>query len=325
MQIAVVGAGFSGSLVAHRLRQMGHYVSVLEKSRGCGGRSTHKRLSWGVADMGAGLVRTNDQAFINFLSQFEAEKLVQQWNVPAYSNDSGWSPLKDNARHYVFAPGMNSLCRHLLENIDVTTEFRVQHLQQNKKGWLLWDDQVRFEGPFDWVILTAPWPQTCPILAPHIADLPALDEQHWLSCWSVALQLSKPLDTPIQLAYPAHGKVQMLVKDSAKPGRKGENEVWVLQFAHDYSAYLRENAKEDVWLLAAEALTSLFGLKNLSIEGHYQHYWHYARASRSAPLPGIVMHPQLGLAALGDWSTGGSLDAAWRATEGFFARWQELS
>ena len=41
--IAVVGAGLSGLLVAHTLRERGATVVVLEKSRGVGGRMATKR------------------------------------------------------------------------------------------------------------------------------------------------------------------------------------------------------------------------------------------------------------------------------------------
>ncbi|WP_082633257.1 FAD-dependent oxidoreductase [Lacimicrobium alkaliphilum] len=45
-KIAVIGAGVTGSLLAHKLSQDGHTVTVLEKSRGRGGRCTTKRTHW---------------------------------------------------------------------------------------------------------------------------------------------------------------------------------------------------------------------------------------------------------------------------------------
>lgn len=326
MRIAIIGAGFSGSLLAQRLGGLGHEIRVLEKSRGCGGRGTHKRLPWGEADMGAGVVRTGDPAFSAFLSGYQASGITAAWRTPAYRNQGNhWSPLNDSAKHYVFVPGMNRLCRHLLGDTPIRTEFRVQHLQATPQGWQLWDDRAEVEGPFDWVISTAPWPQTQPLLAPHMLSLPAYQAEDWLSCWSVALHLETTLDTPINVAMPQNSRVQMLLRDSAKPGRDPGREIWVVQFSHDYSARLKAQGVEEVWRHASEALGTLLAVPEPKVLAFYQHYWRFARAARSATLPGILLQPASRLAAVGDWSVGGSLEAAWRAVERFVQQWRALS
>ncbi|AWL12334.1 hypothetical protein HMF8227_01864 [Saliniradius amylolyticus] len=319
MKIAVVGAGFTGSLVADFLKDAGHQVTVFEKSRGRGGRLTHKRTDWGNFDIGACEIRATDPRFCQFLQRLMPQQLVARWQAKGFIYDGQLVPESAEPCRFVFTPGMNSLCRHYLKRVELCLSVRIKHMQRTQSGWMLWDEQEGKYGGFDWVVLTAPWPQTQPILAEHLGG-PAVDELDWLPCWSVAVQPQRRLNTEADIIYPKQGPVQLMLNDSAKPRRDREESVWVIQLTHEASAQLHRSDQDEVLSTAVNELQQVTG-EAVNVVHHYKHFWRYARLSHEAEGPGMIFKPEQSVAALGDWSAGGSTQAAFRAVEQFKRFW----
>lgn len=321
MDIAVVGAGVTGSLIAATLQKQGHKVSVFEKSRGRGGRTTCKRTYWGQFDLGAPFIRPTQPVALNLINDLERLGIARQWTVTPYHRVESFVPEKDGTPMYVLVPGMNAACHYWLTGCRLATSVKISHLQKTPKGWILWDDtQCKF-GLFDKVIVTAPWPQTHSLLAPYV-NLPLLNESHWQSCWAVAAQLQSPLPESMKVIYPSASLLQLAVLDSAKPHRHSQRQTWVMYLSHKVSEALKGESSDRVSQKALHALAQLFEYDALDTLHCYAHYWRYARLSPDAQRIPPFYDAELGLAAVGDWGVGGSMEAAMMAVTEFFQQFE---
>ena len=318
MKIAIVGAGITGSLLAKKLSDTEHRVEVFEKSRGRGGRCSYKRTAWGAFDIGANLIPAHDGDFIEFLEEQISEGNIARWPDTVHEFDGKLKKKSDNRQYYVFTPGMNAGCRDWLSGTVLHTGTRIESLQELPDGWLLWDDQQGKHGPFDNIVVTAPWPQTRGLLSPWLKEGNlARFHQDWLSCWSLGVCLKEPVPDLARLIYVAGRPIQNLINQSAKPGSESTPSVWVAQFDHGFSA---ENQHAPPEILLAEVQKQFMEIFSVSphIEHHYQHFWRYARPSPADKALGGILPCHAGLFAGGDWSFGGSVQAAFKAANRLF-------
>src|SRR5690554_7172133 len=68
--VAVIGSGLAGLTASILLGQLGHSVTVFEKSRGPGGRMASKRVGSGSADVGAQYFTARNPEFLSFLQRW---------------------------------------------------------------------------------------------------------------------------------------------------------------------------------------------------------------------------------------------------------------
>lgn len=312
MKIAIIGAGVTGSSCAAQLQQLGHRVTVFEKSRGKGGRCARKRVDWAEFDLGAPVIPASDPAFIEQLVQLEKVGVAAKWLTGAHKFCSSLQRDNRDSLYYVFSPSMNSACHYWLQDIEVISNCRITHLQQTKSGWLLWDEGSAKHGCFDWVICTAPWPQSHALLADTMA-LPTLTEQRWTSCWAVACTLNRQLRADTPLIYFDNCALQTLVLDSQKPGRNNKQQVWVAYLANPLSDELDKSDLSKPKQLVETTISQVFGNGELKITHHYQHFWRFARAKGNPQPLAIVQDHQQRLSVCGDWSVGASVQAAYLA------------
>ena len=80
LHFAVVGAGMAGVACARTLLQAGHRVTLLEKSRGFGGRMATRRTEFGGFDHGAQYFTVRDARFEQVL-RLTATTVVRPWSA----------------------------------------------------------------------------------------------------------------------------------------------------------------------------------------------------------------------------------------------------
>ena len=318
MNIAIIGAGITGSLLANKLNKAGHHVDVFEKSRGRGGRCSYKRTSWGEFDMGANVIPAHDSAFIGFLEEQSSKGVVVRWPDTVHEFDGRLKEKVDERQYYVFTPGMNAGCRDWLSGANLHTGTRIESLQELPDGWLLWDEQQGKHGPFDKLVVTAPWPQAQLLISPWLnVEQLTQHQQGWASCWSLGIGLKKPLPDLADLVYVADSPIQCLINQSSKPGSDSSSSVWVAQFEHGFSD---ENQNADPQTLLAEVKRAFLEIFSISIEVEhfYQHFWRYARPAQGQKNLGLITPCDGSLLVGGDWSYGGSVQAAFKAANRLF-------
>lgn len=321
MKIAIVGAGLTGSLCAYQLKQLGHDVTVMEKSKGKGGRSTHKRAGWGEFDLGAPVIPANNTEFLHFLERLSTQNIAAKWPHKVHQFKGKLTAVEPQRDYFVFTSGMNSACHYWLDGIAFVKDCCIMHLQKTAVGWWLWDQQERKYGSYDWVIVTAPWPQTHALLTEVTDAIPQLHQQDWTSCWAVACQLNHELDTDCQLIYAENDlPVQTLVLDSAKPMRASEQQIWVAYLSNSLSDKLQKQAVGHVADIVEQSIQQIFDLQSAKITRSYQHYWRYARPHPTASALTLIHDTNENISACGDWVAGASIQASYLAAQQVVSR-----
>ena len=330
MKIAVIGAGFTGCLLANFLDLDGIEISIFEKSRGCGGRASTKQTDWGQCDLGASVVTAQKEEFIDFMQGMCTQKLASKWPKNIYTSQHNrltnqtLENFVSEKMYYVFNSKMNAVCRHWIKKTQLYTNNLISQIRYtNGKGWQLKSNDVWQTELFDKVVLTAPWPQTQGIIKQsELQMILPKSSQSWTSCWSIGIKLehTEKLDTPeIDLVYLKEQSIQMLIRDSAKPLRpltlepKGNSEIWVAQLDNKLSDQLGKQGKDKAVSVATDSICELFNIPEKFVSNIYAHYWGFAKPCDSQKPLGILSQQNIGLYVGGDWSFGASIESAFEA------------
>jgi renalase len=317
LSVAIVGAGLTGSLVAHQLSQAGFSTTLFEKSRGRGGRASTRQMSWGQFDLGVPLIPATDKHFIEFMDQLVGR--AHRWPETVLQISRSMSTNKNvDSSFFVFDGKMNSICRYWLQSSHFKPNSLVTDVRYlQNRGWQLCIEQHWQETFFDVLICTAPWPQT-KLLLEH-ANLPlTLAEQKWVSCWSIGIKLRADIKPQSKVIYLENNALQTLIFDSEKPNRpvlQDQQQIWVAQLNHQLSAILGKDGKAEAITLACDSLCQFFKLDPQAIQHTEGHFWRLARSEREQLPLGIIHHQNSNLIAGGDWSFGASVQSAFKASQ----------
>jgi predicted NAD/FAD-dependent oxidoreductase len=223
-RVAVVGAGLAGLACARALAADGAQVTVLEKSRGPGGRAAtrvtardgdgHPASDALAFDHGAQYATARDARFVGQLEAWRALGVAAEWEGRIVALAGGAvRPAGDAARpvrRWVGVPGMHAFGRALaahagMHGVTLARGVRVTVVQGAAGAagarWTLGDEAGAAHGPFDAVIVAVPAPQAAPLLAavPSLAARAAAVPM--TPCWSAMLAVAEPLGLPFDGAF----------------------------------------------------------------------------------------------------------------------------
>ncbi len=330
-QIAVIGAGIAGVSCALQLARAGLRVTLLDKSRGWGGRMATRRTEFGGFDHGAQYFTVRDARFERALAAHPS--LVQPWTPETMRvlDQEGLAltpspvPLE---QHWVAVPGMNDLARELGQPLadgslgaQVLLGTRVARIERDAIHPDQW--QLRCEtgagaegaqqvlGGFDQVELAVPQPQAQELLqASQLA--PALQQAiagvEIAPCWTLMLAFPQAMQPGLDQFGPQwhaarsqHHRVRWLARESSKPGR-GSIERWTVQASPEWSA---EHVQDDAERVKAKLLKGFAEISGIHAEPSHAavHRWLYAQTRKPLGQP-FLADAGLGLALCGDWCLG---------------------
>ncbi len=298
-RLAIIGAGMAGLTLAAIMAAHGHAPVIFEKSRGAGGRMSTRRAPAHEFDHGAPFFRVTSPEFASFLAPYIEASVLMPWPM---------RPLEGEAppEIWVGVPGMNGLCKHLSRNLDMRTEHEIARLNEPGR---LHDKTGRDLGAFDWVISTAPAPQTINLLG---ALCPALAAQHAIrmrGCYSLMIGFDDAPAPPWEHAMFDDEIIASVCVNSAKPGRPADRLALVVYSTADWAdANLDEEAAAMQPLLARRAAV-LTGLPVERADHVSIHRWRYATTAVPADRP-FFLSPETRVGACGDWCGVGGVEAA---------------
>jgi hypothetical protein len=306
----VVGAGIAGLACARTLHDAGVAVTVLDKGRGVGGRTSTRRGPAGAFDHGAPHFASTDPRLTPWLQAWCDEGVLQA-----------------TADGFTGRPGMSALARHLADALAVTVGCTVQRVRPTTAGWEALDaDGRRWTG--DRLLLAMPAPQAAALL--RTADHPAtdalaeaLDTVVMAPCWSAMVRLDGPLPVRAQQQW-ADGAVHAdggaveppvarLVREADKPGRSGA-ECWTVQADATWSAtHVDAEAAQVAEVLGsalARTLARAMGPGVPDVAEVTAHRWRYARVTRGLATP-CLWEREAGVGAAGDFGEVADVEGAW--------------
>lgn len=137
----------AGLTAARILQEHGVHVTLLEKSRGVGGRMATRRVAESRFDHGTQFFTVRDQRFGAAVAQWQDAGFVVPWFT------------QDGHARYRGAEGMKGIAKRLACGLDVRLETSVEQIHAEGCGWRV-ATAAGSELHADALILTAPAPQS---------------------------------------------------------------------------------------------------------------------------------------------------------------------
>ncbi|WP_253737239.1 NAD(P)/FAD-dependent oxidoreductase [Halohasta salina] len=254
-EVCIVGAGLAGVGVAYRLREEPVDVTILEKSRGVGGRAATRRKHGCRYDHGANYIKDGGDRTDELVRELGDEGLVDiDQPVWTFDADGEISPGDRREAHkWTWTEGITQFAKRVLNETDATVHktTRVDGLTRTADGWRLSDTEGDSHGPFEAVVLTPPAPQTADLLASTAVEdaesdvaatiegaTEAVREVPFRTIRTVVLQYPFEIDRPFYALVNTDRDhpIGWLARESCKAGHVPDGEsLLVVQMAPDWS------------------------------------------------------------------------------------------
>ena len=309
-RIAIIGAGLSG-LVAARALQSRHDVTVFEKARGVGGRMATRRAGAWEFDHGAQFFTARTREFQDFLAPLREHGIVADWHADFVELEDG----KINAArtwdqdypHFVGTPKMNALGKWLANGLTVRTNVNVKRLERDGYGWRLLDATLASLGTFDWVISTAPAPQTAALLPTYSPLHDHACGVAMQACFALLLGFEAEPSLEWQAALVRDADISWVSVNSSKPGRSCAFSL-VVHSTNAWADQHIDDPLEDVTAHLLRMISEIVGIEASRAAHRDLHRWRYANISAQQPATQVDLEHRL--AACGDWFVRGRVEGA---------------
>lgn len=313
MRALIVGAGLSGLALGRQLLQArpALEVSIVEKSRGVGGRMATRRSDHGRFDHGA---------------QFYALKppiadLHTLWTAAALTNP--YFTMADSER-FCAKNGMTALAKNLASELPaVQLETRLANLSETEDGRIVAGFEPNAKNGdtngdntrFDVVALTCPVPQSVEILRASSWAIP--DGLQTIRYAKALIGLIEWTSPPDRAALPAHGYLELaeddgfhtVVDQRAKGLHSGA--AWTVTMSPTWSERMFDRPEPETLHEMLTLLHRRFGEgKTATIQ---LKKWRYAHPLTAAESPFALAGNHRRTILLGDGFGGPSLNGAMRS------------
>ena len=315
MKIAIIGAGISAITIAQNLKDIAD-VSLFEKSQGVGGRMALRRFGPYEFDHGAQFFTIKSENFKNFIAPLIKKNVVQQW-------DARFAEFKNNKilrrvtwdseyPHYVGAPGMNAIPKHLSKGLNIKLNVKVNKIIKNTANdWELFDNNLNTLGEYDWVISTAPAIQSAEILPECFKHRNNLLNKKMVGCFSLMLGFTKALPLLWDAALISDANISWVSINSSKPDRAKSFSMLV----HSTNAWAEKHLADDyqnVISYLTKETSRIIGHDTSQADHIDIHAWRYANIGKQTK-PNLLIDYENRLASCGDWLIQGRVESAFEA------------
>lgn len=306
-RVAIIGAGLAGVALARTLNKLAE-VNIFEKSRGLGGRMATRRAEDFQFDHGAQFFTARSPQFQSLLSTLD-EACLRSWDARVLTLEQGKKAFKREwfETHYVAMPQMNSLAKSLAEELVVSLNTEVAAIDRAGSRWQLRDRRGAKLGEFDWIISSAPAPQTRALMPEEFSGRNALLEVEYSPCYALMLGFTSRPSVNFDAAVVRNEAVAWIAVNSRKPGRNTGFSV----VAHSNHQWSRQFPDDDEALSQAmsDSLSALTDIDCTAAVHRSLHRWRYARVERDLQTDYLLDSRQQ-LAACGDWCLGARIEDA---------------
>lgn len=310
LDVAVVGAGLSGLACARIVTDHGHRVRVFDKARGPGGRMSTRRIGDLRFDHGAQYFTVRDPRFGRAVDAWRQRGLVAVWTGAIAVLDGGTATLKNgDTERLVAVPGMNAICRHLADGLEVSFETPIRQVERIDQRWRLEAEDGAELGHFDAVVVSAPAPQTAALIESAAPDLAArAAEVAMAPCWAAMVAFPRGLNIGFDGAFVDRSALSWVARNASKPGR-ADGESWIFHGAPDWSLEHLQLERHQAATRLLEAFKDAVGGLPVAPVHLDAHRWRFALPVEALPEP-CLFDPELALAACGDWCGGPRVEGA---------------
>ena len=313
-KIAIIGAGISGIACARKLREFGHdNVAIFDKARGPGGRLSTRREGSLRFDHGAQYFTIRRESFAETMRPLRQAGNVVPWEGRFMeATKYGAHAIASTETRWVGNPRMSSIPRAMIKGIETKYEIRVGPLARHGDALELHDDGGHELGHFDFVICTAPAPQTCDLIRPVAPALAARveDEVEMLPCWA-AMMAFETTQTPgfDSCHWGEDFSMSWLARNSSKPGRDGAD-TWILHASSWWSRDHLEASFDEAAELLWDEVSKHFDAEPTFFKSHR---WRYAMVEKPLGVDALQSKECPALFIAGDWCRHARIEAAFQS------------
>lgn len=317
-KVVVVGAGLSGLIAARTLADHGVEVTVVEKSRGAGGRMATRRVDDSSCfDHGAQYFTARDERFRRYVDSWMHQGLVEEWPTESANDANRIVVLRDgviqseskSVQRFVPVPGMNALGKYLASGLDVRYETQVAKLTHRSGGYLLEDEQGRLRSEYDQVILAIPTDQAAELLRPFSSLADEVASIRMNPCWAVMASFARPVTQAWAGAFLHDSFLSWTARNSTKPGRSPAIEDVVIHATPEWTSQHLEREPLEVSEAVLKEFWRVTGLEAMEPTRVQSHRWRYAIPAEPCQ-HGCLIDETLTLIACGDWAAGSRVEGA---------------
>ena len=304
--VLVIGAGIAGSHAARILRDHGHPVTVLDKGRGPGGRSSSRRREGVRHDHGCQVFRLRGARLERLARSWEEDGVIARWH-PRILHAGAVLP-RPREPWFVGVPGMNEVVRHLQSDLAVHFNAPVTRLERTTAGWAAFDEEAVLLGEGARVIVAAPAPQAAILLRTAGVDADPFDAVRFDPTWTLMLD-GVEADPGFDVAIDPIPGIRWMAREASRPHRI-ESGAWTINATPDWSRANLEleagTAESQLRALAGEAMGTILASPGKA------HRWRYGLVDRPLGSP-LYLDEMTGAMACGDWCLGGRVEHAFES------------
>lgn len=331
MVIGIIGAGIAGLAAGRLLAKSGHEVTIIEKSRGYGGRMATRyagKESKTKLDHGLSYFTANSPEFQSFVDELLEQDLIKRWgeDLALFDGENFYekSPNLENKVSFAATEGMNSIGKYLSRWVDVRTETLaggLTHLGANRSKKRTWMINLTASNTFeaDAVIIATPAPQAYGILQTSTNEVQALkiireiDEISYSPCYSLMVGYGDSEIPEWEGVHCQNSMVQFISNEASKKAEKQECSL-VVQTTPGFTRSMYGQKDENIIKEILDHLSSIIGSWSATPEWSQLHYWRYSRAEKVLDRSFMELDfDDAPLALIGDYFNGNSVDDAYRS------------
>lgn len=309
-KVIIIGAGFSGLVLANRLAPYVPTV-VYEKSRAVGGRLATRYTEDFTFDHGAQFFTAKDPRLQVMVQQMLAHKVIDIWQGDFAEITNGVITKKriwdQQYPHYVGIPKMNEIGKWLSRSIQVHRQTQIDKISLVGNVWHCYANGELIDKA-TWMVLAIPIEQALPLLPIESISQFKLADVKMQSCYSLMLGSQAKLTLPWDAALVKAMDISWISANHSKPARD-KTTTSIVALATNLWADVNINTALDV--VQQHLFAEVQQILPVANQFTYQavHRWKYAnKPSRTYQSHFLDTDRKLGLC--GDWCIKGVVEGA---------------
>jgi renalase len=307
-KIAIIGAGFSASVLSYYLNEKD--IVVFDKARGPGGRSSTRKVDGiGVFDHGLQYISPKSKEFLEYVQNL---KLVKKWEGDFVDVETGKVlPKKDR---YIGINGNNDFVKSTLDPSTCRFNHKVNKIEHVNSAWNLTMDSGE-QHKAETVILTLPQMQTYELIKNLNINFET-KENFMKPCFSLMLAIKNNELFKYSGYLINNSKIISWCSNESTKGRAMINKrltLLTVQSSKEYGLKNFKKFKENKEVILNEMLNeflTLFKIKKTEVTHKSIHGWLYAFSNKTGSSSFWDENVKLGVT--GDWLTGGKAENSWK-------------
>ena len=264
-------------------------------------------------DHGAQFFRAQSQQFQEFIAPLIAAGVVAPWQARfAEINNGSMGAVRvwdADFPHYVGVPSMSAVGKYLSQGLDIRLNTRVGATHRARGKWQLFDTTGNALGEYDWLVCSAPAPQSLDLLGEHIDLTELADNAPMQACFSLMLGFSKPLALDFDAALVRGQDISWVSVNSSKPGR-GDTFCLLVHSTNNWADAHIDDDRASVIDYLCQQSSQAIGADLRHAEHKAVHGWRYANVAKQSGAS-HYLDAERKLALCGDWFIRGRVESAY--------------